>query len=152
MMVPPAVALGVHLRVLAEKADDSAAQVASTHLGGPGDTDAVLAAVDGAAVVTFDHEHVPQDVLAAVAATGTPVRPGPQALHHAQDKLVMRRALTGLGLPVPSWDEVPDLAGLRAFASAHGGSAVLKPPRGGYDGKCVLVLAPDADEERWATA
>jgi 5-(carboxyamino)imidazole ribonucleotide synthase len=151
MMVPPAVALGLHLRVLAEDPADSAAQVATTFVGGPRDTDAVLAAAEGAAVVTFDHEHVPQDVLAAVEAAGTPVRPGPAALHHAQDKLVMRHRLTELGLPVPSWAEVADEAALRAFAGAHGGRAVLKTPRGGYDGKGVLVLGQD-DDAPWSVA
>lgn len=156
MMVPPAVALGVHLRVLADTPDDSAAQVATSVLGAAADVDAVLAAAGGAAVVTFDHEHVPGDVLAALEATGTPVRPGPAALHHAQDKLQMRRALTDLGLPVPSWAEVADLDALRAFAAEHGGRAVLKTPRGGYDGKGVLVVgttggARDA-EDRWQTA
>jgi 5-(carboxyamino)imidazole ribonucleotide synthase len=140
MMVPPAVALGVRLRVLAESADDSAAQVAGHVLGAAHDVDAVLGAAAGAAVVTFEHEHVPPHVLAALERAGAEVHPGAEALHHAQDKLQMRRRLTELGLPVPSWGAVHDLAGVLAFARSHGGRAVLKTPRGGYDGKGVLVL------------
>ncbi len=45
-------------------------------------------------VVTFDHEHVPQDVLAALVAAGHRVHPGPAALAVAQDKLLMRERLS----------------------------------------------------------
>ena len=153
MMAPPAVGLGVRLRVLAESAQDSAALVAEHRVGAADDLDAVLGAADGAAVVTFDHEHVPADVLAALEAGGATVRPAPGALRHAQDKLVMRRALTELGLPVPAWAEVADVAAVRAFAEDHGGRAVLKTPRGGYDGKGVLVLSTaPGGEGGWATA
>ncbi|WP_442893203.1 5-(carboxyamino)imidazole ribonucleotide synthase [Aquipuribacter sp. SD81] len=151
MMVPPAVALGVHLRVLAERPDDSAALVAGHELGRADDAAAVRGTARGAAVVTFDHEHVPPDVLAALQADGVPVHPGPDALLHAQDKLVMRRALAGLGVPVPAWAEVGDVADLRAFAADHGGAAVLKTPRGGYDGKGVLVVRAE-DEAAWEQA
>jgi 5-(carboxyamino)imidazole ribonucleotide synthase len=151
MMVPPAVALGVRLRVLAERPDDSAAQVApATVLGAAHDAVAVLEAAAGAAVVTFEHEHVPDDVLRALREAGADVHPGAEALHHAQDKLVMRRALSGLGVPVPPWAEVADVDALRAFAAAHGGRAVLKTPRGGYDGKGVLLLGDD--ERAWQVA
>ncbi|MFC3689296.1 5-(carboxyamino)imidazole ribonucleotide synthase [Aquipuribacter hungaricus] len=151
MMAPAAVGLGVRLRVLAERDDDSAALVAPHELGAADDTAAVLRAARGAAVVTFDHEHVPGDVLAALEDAGAVVRPAPGALRHAQDKLVMRRALAALGLPVPAWDAVADLDALRAFADAHGGRAVLKTPRGGYDGKGVLVLST-ASDDGWDTA
>ena len=36
------------------------------------------------------------------------MRPGPDALEHAQDKLVMRRRLTELGVPCPRWARGPD--------------------------------------------
>ena len=53
-------------------------------------------------MVTFDHEHVPTEHLHALAEAGVAVRPGPEALVHAQDKAVMRARLTALGLPVPA--------------------------------------------------
>jgi len=151
MMAPAAIGLGVQLRVLAERADDSAAMVASHEIGAADDRDAVLAAARGAAVVTFDHEHVPADVLAALEADGAVVRPSPEALRHAQDKILMRRVLADLGVGVPAWAEVADVAALRAFADAHDGRVVLKTPRGGYDGKGVLLLSSTADDG-WAAA
>ena len=141
MMAAPAAALGLHLRVLAEAADGSAAQaVADAPVGAAADVDAVLALVEGADVLTFEHEHVPAAVLQAVADRGVPVRPGPAALVHAQDKAEMRRRLTDLGVPCPRWAPVRDLADLERFRTEHGGRAVVKTTRGGYDGKGVRVV------------
>lgn len=156
MMAGPATALGLHLRVLVEEPDGSAAQAVADAPVGPGsDEAAVLALVDGADVLTFEHEHVPGAVLAAVAARGVAVHPGPAALVHAQDKAVMRRRLTELGVPCPRWAPVGDLADLERFRAASGGRAVVKTTRGGYDGKGVRVVGagplPD-DVVAWCAA
>ena len=66
----------------------------------------VLAFARGVDVVTFDHEHVPQPVLAALVDAGVAVRPGPHALRHTQDKLVLRERLDELGIPQPVWARV----------------------------------------------
>jgi 5-(carboxyamino)imidazole ribonucleotide synthase len=146
MTQPAAVALGVRLRVLAESADSSAAQVVpDAPVGDHRDAVAVRAFAVGSDVLTFDHEHVPTDLLRALEADGVAVRPGSQALVHAQDKGVMRARLSALGLPVPRWRLVPDADGLRAFAAEVGLPLVLKTPRGGYDGKGVLVVRDLAD-------
>ncbi len=144
MTQPAAVALGVRLRVLAQGSDDSAAQVVPhAPLGDPGDAAAVAAFAKGCDVLTFDHEHVPPEVLRAVEAAGTAVRPGAGALVHAQDKAVMRARLTELGVPCPRWRLVTTPADLEAFGDEVGWPVVLKTPRGGYDGKGVLLV----DEE-----
>ncbi len=156
MMAGPATALGLHLRVLVEASDGSAAQaVADAPVGAASDRDAVLALVDGADVLTFEHEHVPGPVLDAVAARGVPVHPAPAALLHAQDKAEMRRRLTDLGVPCPRWAPVGDVADLERFRAAVGGHAVVKTTRGGYDGKGVRVVddgpVPD-DVAAWCAA
>jgi len=134
--------LGVRLRVLAEHADDAAAQVvADARIGDHRDTGAVTAFAQGCDVLTFDHEHVPGDLLRELAAAGVAVRPGPDALRHAQDKIVMRTRLTELGVPCPRWRVVRSPAELAAFGADVGWPVVLKTPRGGYDGKGVLVVA-----------
>lgn len=148
MMVPPAVQLGIGLRVLAES-DDASAAIAATAVGDHRDADAVLAFSREVDVVTFDHEHVPQDVLAVLVAEGIAVHPGPDALAVAQDKLVMRERLTALGLPVPDWAAVADATELGAFLRDHGGVAVLKTPRGGYDGKGVRIVRSADDADDW---
>ncbi len=140
-----AVALGQSLRVLAGDHGESAALVAAdVRLGAHTDLDALSAFAEGATVVTFDHEHVPTEHLRALQAAGHRVAPGPEALVHAQDKLVLRRALAAAGEPQPAWAEVAAPADVADFAAAHGWPVVLKTPRGGYDGKGVFVVPDEA--------
>jgi len=148
MMVPAAVKLGLEIEVLAETADASAS-IAPHRVGDTRDLDTVLAFARGVDVVTFDHEHVPQPVLQALVEAGTAVRPGPEALLAAQDKLEMRRRLDALGLPVPDWTHIGSVADLQRFLDAHGGIAVVKTARGGYDGKGVRVVRAAAEAEDW---
>ena len=148
MMIPPAVALGIDIHVLAENEGESAG-LAVTALGDFRDAETVLRFARDVDVVTFDHEHVPQDVLGALAAAGVVVRPGPGALLYAQDKLLMREKLAALQLPVPDWARVASPGDLDAFLADHGGSAVLKTPTGGYDGKGVRVVHSSAETADW---
>ena len=139
-----AIALGQGLRVLAARADDPAAQVsADVVLGEHTDLDALRAVAAGATVLTFDHEHVPQEHLAALVAEGVTVLPPPGALLHAQDKLVMRTRLAELGAPVPPFAGVRTAADVQVFGDTHGWPCVLKAVRGGYDGRGVWVLERD---------
>src|SRR3954449_10425419 len=136
-----AVALGQSLRVLATDPTESAALVAGeVVLGDHRDLSALRRLADGATVVTFDHEHVPTEHLRALEDAGHRVAPGPGALVHAQDKLVLRRALAAAGEPQPAWAEVDSPVGVADFAVATGWPVVLKTPRGGYDGKGVFVV------------
>jgi 5-(carboxyamino)imidazole ribonucleotide synthase len=148
MMVPPAVHLGFDLRVLAE-AEGTSARLAATAVGDHHDARAVLDFARDVDVVTFDHEHVPQEVLRALVEAGVAVHPSPGALAVAQDKIVMRERLTALGLPVPQWAAVHDSAELGAFLEGHGGRAVVKTPRGGYDGKGVRVVRAADEADDW---
>ncbi|WP_029536158.1 5-(carboxyamino)imidazole ribonucleotide synthase [Saccharopolyspora spinosa] len=140
-----AIPLGQSLKVLAASADDAAALVApNVEIGHHTDLDALKNFAQGCDVVTFDHEHVPGEHLRVLAAAGVSVQPGPDALLHAQDKLVMRRKLAELGLPVPPFAEVTDIADVLEFGAEHGWPCVLKTARGGYDGRGVWVLdTPD---------
>jgi 5-(carboxyamino)imidazole ribonucleotide synthase len=139
-----AIALGQSLRVLAAGLDEPAAQVTpDVRPGAATDLAALRAFARGCAAVTLDHEQVPQEHLRALVAEGVTVHPGPDALVHAQDKLVMRRRLAALGIPGPRFAEITapdDLA-------ACGAPAVLKAVRGGYDGRGVWIL-DDAEQAR----
>ena len=148
MMIAPAVELGVELRVLAEETG-MAASLAATAVGDYRDAETVLAFAREVDVVTFDHEHVPQDVLATLVAAGIPVHPGPDALRFAQDKLLMRARLQELGMPQPDWAAVTNADELQAFIDDHGGRAVVKTPRGGYDGKGVRVVSAGTEADDW---
>ncbi|WP_172827197.1 5-(carboxyamino)imidazole ribonucleotide synthase [Mycobacterium asiaticum] len=138
-----AIALGQSLRVLANSADEPAAQVApDVVVGSHTDLEDLRRVAAGADVLTFDHEHVPSELLDKLVAEGVNVAPPPQALLHAQDKLVMRRRLADLGAPVPRYlgIESPDgIDELDEFAATVGVPVVVKAARGGYDGRGVRV-------------
>jgi len=131
-----AIALGQSLRVLAAGPGDPAAQVTpDVRLGTATDLAALREFARGCAAVTLDHEQVPQEHLRALVAGGVSVHPRPEALVHAQDKLVMRRRLAALGIPGPRFAEITAPDDLVAF----GATAVLKTVRGGYDGRGVWL-------------
>lgn len=137
MMAQPAIAMGLPLRLLAEAEGVSAAQVIPDHLVGDyRDLPTLRKVTDGCTTVTFDHEHVPTEHLHALEESGVAVRPGPEALVHAQDKGVMRERLTALGVPCPRHALVTAPEDVVSF----GFPAVLKTTRGGYDGKGVWVV------------
>jgi 5-(carboxyamino)imidazole ribonucleotide synthase len=150
MMAAPALELGITLRVLARDATESAAQVVpGVEIGDETDLAALRRFAKGCDVLTFDHEHVPTEHLRALVADGVVVRPGPDALVHAQDKTVMRARLTELGVACPRWRVVPDAAALEAFGDEVGWPVVLKTPRGGYDGRGVRVVATATEAADW---
>ncbi|MGN6405553.1 5-(carboxyamino)imidazole ribonucleotide synthase [Sinomonas sp.] len=146
MMAPPATALGIELRVLAEAEDVSAVPaVPNAPVGDYRSLQDLREFAREVDVLTFDHEHVPTEHLLALMAEGVNVQPGPAALVHAQDKLRMRAAVDRLGLPNPRWAAVHHVEDLIAFGDEIGWPIVLKTPRGGYDGKGVRVLGSSAD-------
>ncbi|MFG1941972.1 5-(carboxyamino)imidazole ribonucleotide synthase [Nonomuraea sp. NPDC048826] len=145
MTQPPAIALGVELRVLAGAPDESAARViVDTHVGDYRSLDDLRAFAQGCHAITFDHEHVPGDHIRALIDDGHAVHPGPDALVHAQDKAVMRERLTAIGAPCPAWARVSTPGEAAAFAAEHGWPVVLKAITGGYDGRGVWVC--DSEE------
>ncbi len=144
-----AIALGQSLRILADSPGDGAALVAADVVVGDYRSLADLRAFAGGCdVVTWDHEHVPNEHIAALAAAGVAVRPAASALRYAQDKAVMRARLSELGIPSPRWrllDDDDPLGQLTAFGAEVGWPLVLKATRGGYDGKGVWVVDSAAD-------
>ncbi|MFJ2618795.1 5-(carboxyamino)imidazole ribonucleotide synthase [Glutamicibacter sp. NPDC087344] len=150
MMAPEALNLGFELHVLAEGPDVSAARsVPDAPVGDYKNLETLREFAKGKDVVTFDHEHVPNEFLTTLINEGVNIQPRPAALIHAQDKLVMREAIQKLGLPNPAWAKVDSVEALIAFGDEIGWPIVLKTPRGGYDGKGVRIL-DNADEAREA--
>ncbi len=147
-----AIALGQSLRVLAVSAEDPAAQVSpDVVIGAHADLDALRRVAAGATALTFDHEHVPTELLHTLVGEGVTVHPPPQALVYAQDKLAMRRRLAELGAPVPRFAAVASVEAVDAFAARVDGPVVVKTVRGGYDGRGV-VLADDLAAARDAVS
>jgi len=148
MTAQAAIGLGATLRVLAGSDSESAALVThdvaiGSHLSLP-DVASFAGSCD---VLTFDHEHVPGDILLSLESSGVLVRPGPAALRFTQDKLAMRDRLTGLGVPCPRYAPVSSVADVESFLGSFRGSwpVVLKAVSGGYDGKGVWVCSSAAE-------
>ncbi len=144
-----AIALGQTLRVLATAADEPAAQVTpDVVIGSHTDLEDLRRVAAGADVLTFDHEHVPTELLDKLVAEGVNVAPPPQALVHAQDKLVMRRRLEALGAAVPRYAGIQSVDELDAFARrldiSKDAPIVIKAVRGGYDGRGVQMARDSA--------
>jgi 5-(carboxyamino)imidazole ribonucleotide synthase len=140
-----AIALGQSVRILAESADDGAALVAAdVVVGDYRSLDDLRAFARGCDVVTFDHEHVPNEHVVALAEAGVSVHPGAAALRYAQDKALMRARLTELGVPSPRWLDLSAAddpgAALVEFGAEVGWPVVLKVERGGYDGRGVWLV------------
>jgi 5-(carboxyamino)imidazole ribonucleotide synthase len=141
-----AIALGQSLRILADSADDGAALVAhDVEVGDYRSLEDLRRFAAGCDVVTWDHEHVPNEHIAALAADGVAVHPGADALRFAQDKAEMRTRLSDLGIACPRWRRIESPADLDEFAAQVGWPLVLKAARGGYDGKGVWVIGNAID-------
>ncbi len=148
MMGDASGAAGVDFAVLAEAQGSSAQAFAST-VGDYNLLSVVEEFAETVDVITFDHEHVPLDVLRALEANSVSVQPPSKALAFAQNKLKMRQRLSALNLPMPVWREVTSAKDLEAFIASVGGVAILKTPIGGYDGKGVRVVRSVADALDW---
>ncbi len=141
-----AIALGQSLRILADSADDGAALVAhDVEVGDYRSLEDLRRFAAGCDVVTWDHEHVPNEHIAALAADGVAVHPGADALRFAQDKAEMRSRLSDLDIACPRWRRIESPADLDEFAAQVGWPLVLKAARGGYDGKGVWVIGNAID-------
>ncbi len=141
-----AIALGQSLKVLSAGPDESAALVAhDVELGSHTNLDDLRHFADHVDVLTFDHEHVPGEFIAALEQSGVEVHPGADALQYAQDKLKMRRRITDWGgAEQPRWAPVATVDDVLGFGEFP---LVLKAATGGYDGKGVWVPV-DAEQSR----
>lgn len=142
MMYQESIGLGIQVKLLAEGPDVSAARVVrDVTVGDYTDLETVRAFARGCDVITFDHEHVPTQLLETLVAEGVTIRPGPESLLYAQDKAAMRRILTErLGAPCPTWRVCETPGELAAFGDEIGWPVIAKQSRGGYDGHGVWKI------------
>jgi 5-(carboxyamino)imidazole ribonucleotide synthase len=131
--------LGIACVTLDPAAASPAAQVAPAIVGAYDDLEALAELARGCDVATYEFENVPVDA-ARFLATRVPVRPGPEALEAAQDRLAEKSLFSQVGLPVPRFAAVHDLASFRDAIDEVGLPAVLKTRRLGYDGKGQAVV------------
>ncbi len=135
MFAVAAARLGYRVAVFAQRPFEPACRVADEVVVAPfDDLEAVRRFASGCSAVTLEFENVPVAALKA-AQECAPVRPGPQVLAVAQDRVAERTFLDAHDVPTAPHAVVRDEASLRRAVDAIGVPAVLKTARMGYDGR-----------------
>jgi 5-(carboxyamino)imidazole ribonucleotide synthase len=141
MSAAPAIALDLRLAVLANRADDGAAQVIpEVTFGDADDPIAVRELAARCDVLTFDHELVDAEMLEQLERDSFAVRPSAAVMRLSQSKRMQRERFRALGLPVPKFLVVDDRSLVEEFAGRVGMPLVVKADRGGYDGRGVWTV------------
>lgn len=147
MLACAAAGIGLKCRIFCEKPDAPAFDVATSHVCSPyDDFEAVETFARGCDVVTFEFENVPLAAVEAVTALA-PVYPPPRALEVTQDRLVERRFLDSLLVPVAPYRKIAGEADLAPALEEIGRPTMLKSRRLGYDGKGQVKIGDATDIE-----
>ncbi len=153
MLCEAAQDLNLDTVVLCEHDDDPAARVATkVLLGAATDASALAILSQQVDVVTFDHEQVDLDQIASLVDAGVAVHPGLLTLEAATDKATMRTVFANAGFPLPAFtvieageDDRTITHDVMQLAASVGLPLIVKPARGGYDGRGVFVETTTAD-------
>jgi 5-(carboxyamino)imidazole ribonucleotide synthase len=143
MLALAAYPLGLRCVFLDPQPDAPAGQLAEQIIA-PYDDAAALERLARADVVTYEFESVPEAAARSLAAR-VPVRPSPEALSVAQDRLHEKNLCQKLGIATAPFAAVADERELDAAIAAIGVPAVLKTRRLGYDGKGQRIIRQTGD-------
>jgi len=144
MLSLAAARLGLKCHIYAPEADSPAFQVSAAQtVARFDDWDRLVAFAGSVDAVTYEFENVPGET-AAFLETRVPLAPGAMALKTAQDRVVEKQFIAGLGINVAPFAAVFDETSLAGAVEKIGRPAILKTRRLGYDGKGQVKLGPDA--------
>ncbi len=151
MLAVSAAQLGYGCHIYAPEADSPAAEVAGRWTRGAYDDAAALRAfAESVDIVTYEFENIPAAPLEALAGIRT-VAPNPRALEIAQDRVLEKSFVDGLGARTAPWAAVDNLSDLEAALGRIETPAILKTRRDGYDGKGQARIMTAADAaSAWA--
>ncbi len=128
MSAHAAARLGYRTHVFTPEPDSPGGEVASAVTVAAFEDFAALAAFVAAVdVVTFEFENIAPEVLDELDRLGAPCRPATAALRITQDRILEKRFLGAMGIPVAPWGEATGID--LPFP------VVLKTSRLGYDGR-----------------
>jgi len=145
MIALAAARLGYRCHTFADTPDSPAAQVcAASTLADYRDTKALDAFADAVDVVTLEFENIPEDSVRYLAGR-VPVRPSPDVLAVAQDRMLEKDFLNGIGIATAPYAHVTDLPSLEAAVARIGRPSVLKTAKFGYDGKGQVAIGAETD-------
>ncbi|MDB5592560.1 5-(carboxyamino)imidazole ribonucleotide synthase [Enterovirga sp.] len=142
MMAVAAAALGLKTHIFCPDADCPAFDVAAARtVAAYEDEDALSAFAAAVDVCTYEFENVPGRT-AEILADRVTLRPNAQALATAQDRLIEKQFVTGLGIATAPFRAVDSEHDLAAALEELGAPAILKTRRFGYDGKGQVRIQP----------
>jgi 5-(carboxyamino)imidazole ribonucleotide synthase len=145
MLALAAARLGLKAAIYSDEPNAPAFAVAASATVGSFEDESALGAFAASVdVVTCEFENVPARAL-EIAGRSAPVHPPANAFATAQDRLVEKNFLRGLGIPVGDYAAVDDADSLRAALLTVGLPAILKTRRFGYDGKGQALLRNEAE-------
>jgi 5-(carboxyamino)imidazole ribonucleotide synthase len=145
MIALAAARLGYRCHIFSDVADSPAEHVSDkTIVAAYTDLSALdkfAAAVD---VVTLEFENIPEEPVKYLAEK-VAVRPGPNVLATAQDRMLEKTFLSNIGIATAPFEPVANVEELKAAVEKIGRPSVLKTTRFGYDGKGQVKIDPDTD-------
>ena len=144
MLALAAAPLGIECRIVDAQADGCAAQVAPFSCRDWSEPEALEDLLAWADVVTYESESIPVPLLASIAGR-VPLYPPVRAQKLCGDRLIEKRTLSSLGIPVAPHREVSSFAELEQAVSELGLPAILKWRTQGYDGKGQWRLEANTD-------
>lgn len=147
MLSVAAARLGYRSHIFEPSANPPAADVAHALTTASYDDAAALTAfAETVDVITYEFENIPTAALDLLEAL-RPIRPNRRALAIAQDRILEKDFLTGLGLTCAPYRAVNTAAEMTAAVAEIGTPSILKTTRLGYDGKGQARLTSPEDTE-----
>ena len=145
MLAMAASRLGLKTHIYSDEAGAPAFDVsAAKTVGSYTDAAAIARFAGSVGVVTCEFENVPAETLEA-AARVAPVFPRAKSFAVAQDRLIEKDFMTGLGIEVAPYARVDTLEDLCAGLARTGLPALLKTRRFGYDGKGQVPIRAETE-------
>ncbi len=139
--------LGYRCHVFTPEKDSPCAQVAAAATVAPYDDGAALDKfADAVGVVTAEFENVPAEALAYLAKR-VPVRPGPDVLAIAQDRIEEKTFCNKAGVATAKFLPVREAGDVTKAVAELRTPLVLKTARMGYDGKGQVKVEQGADPD-----
>jgi len=147
MLAVAASRLGLKTHIYSDEPDAPAFDVAANATVGSYDDEAALVAFARSAdVMTCEFENVPVGAL-EIAGRERPVFPPAKSFAVAQDRLVEKDFVSGLGIALAPYAAVASLDDLREAISRVKTPALLKTRRFGYDGKGQVLIHTESETE-----
>jgi 5-(carboxyamino)imidazole ribonucleotide synthase len=145
MLALAAARLGLKTHIYSDDPEVPAFDVSTfSTVGSFADEAALSAFAASVDVVTCEFENVPARAL-EIAGKKAPVHPPAKAFAVAQDRLVEKDFMRGLGIPLADYAHVHDEQSLRDALLHVQLPAILKTRRFGYDGKGQALVRNEAE-------